>query len=908
MRKNKLVTIPKEIGNLVNLRYLKLSNNMITSLPNEIGNLKELILVYLTNNKLNSIPKTIGKLSKLQKLYLGGNKLTSIPKDIGNLKNLNELILDDNCILSLPSTLVNKNYVSYENNIEENCYTCEDWKKNLCSSCSEDDYQCEVNDDNNIYYMRINNQDFSSGIPDSIFSIKTLKELFLVNDNIQSIPKEIENFSKLKRLDIRGNKITELPIEIFNLSQLRYLKLSDNNITSLPNEIGNLKELILIYLTNNKLKSIPEEIGNLSKLQKLYLGRNKLKTIPEIIGDLKNMVELILDNNCIISLPSSLADKDYVSYENNSILNCAKLPFNFKWGAATSAYQIEGAWNENRGDSIWDYFSHVYPSNIESGDRSIPTSTNGDIACDSFNKFEEDVKLLKIMNANHYSFSISWPRLFPDGQSRKVNNKWNVIEESAKYYDMVIDTLIENGITPIVTLNHRDFPYALHEKYGGWLDYHSQDDFSSYAEFCFERYGDRVKNWITFNDPSSICVGGYGNSLSKAPFRCTSEYPRKLNTDTTGLDLEGGCSYEIGPSQYTKDSEPLPAYRAPQELEDVWCSHNIILAHSKAVKIYRDKFQKKQNGLVGIVVGGEAKIPWEEPNISEEELENNKKYANLAAEFTFGWYLDPLFTQDYPASVKQRMGNDIPEFTSKDISYLENGKPDFIGWNAFTSHWVSQALDDDGIYIKPPTSEEANYKNSKKDIWEDNCRGRDSNKKCIPPTLGSQTGSSWNTLYGPTIRIGLKWLSDRYGSSLNNGFIITGNGCAQPNYKVNRPNDDITLKYFKSIGQKSLAGYYGEDVIESESDISGSMLHDSYRIDWYEKYLENLSIAIIEDGIDVRGFMAWSLMDNFEWENGYETRFGMAYIDHYNDRGKERVPKDSISYLSQWYTENVEQE
>eukprot|EP00833_Pecoramyces_ruminatium_P012262 jgi/Orpsp1_1/1186294/evm.model.d7180000049502.1 len=299
----------------------------------------------------------------------------------------------------------------------------------------------------------------------------------------------------------------------------------------------------------------------------------------EINGNLDDVVDSGVESDG----DDELLDLSTVDYGDDIDVNTVKkLPSDFKWGAATAAYQVEGAWDEEgRGESVWDHFTHLYPKNVESGDRSKDFSTNGNIACDSYHKFDEDVKMLKIMNAKYYRFSLSWPRLFPDGQARKEDGEWNNNEAGAQYYDMVIDTLLENDITPFVTLYHWDLPYALHEKYGGWLDYHSQDDFAAYAEFCFERYGDRVKNWITINEPWVNCVSGYRLGPGKAPYRCTGEAPRKLQNDTS-LDTEGGCSFEIGPTQYSKDSEVLPADRAPQKLEDVWCSHNILLGHAKA--------------------------------------------------------------------------------------------------------------------------------------------------------------------------------------------------------------------------------------------------------------------------------------------------------------------------------------
>ncbi|OUM60504.1 glycoside hydrolase family 1 protein, partial [Piromyces sp. E2] len=141
---------------------------------------------------------------------------------------------------------------------------------------------------------------------------------------------------------------------------------------------------------------------------------------------------------------SAIENSDIEDSENKSK---GKLPADFKWGAATAAYQVEGAWNEDgRGESVWDHFTHLYPKNVESGDRSNPDSTNGNVACDSYHKFDEDIKMMKIMNANHYRFSMSWSRLFPDGQAKKVDGKWNVNEKGAEYYDMMINTLIENDI------------------------------------------------------------------------------------------------------------------------------------------------------------------------------------------------------------------------------------------------------------------------------------------------------------------------------------------------------------------------------------------------------------------------------------------------------------------------------
>ncbi|ORX77338.1 L domain-like protein [Anaeromyces robustus] len=172
--------------------------------------------------------------------------------------------------------------------------SCKQVKKKVCSSCSNDNYQCKTDTNGNIYSLLINNQNFSNGIPDIIFTITSLKDF-----KITSIPSKIENLKKLRRLDLRVNKLTELPKEIGKLSNLKYLKLSNNDIVSLPSSIGNLKSLIKLYFTNCKLTSIPSSIKNLVNLE-----------------------ELVLDDNCIEELPSELIGKSYVSFKNNNGNRC----------------------------------------------------------------------------------------------------------------------------------------------------------------------------------------------------------------------------------------------------------------------------------------------------------------------------------------------------------------------------------------------------------------------------------------------------------------------------------------------------------------------------------------------------------------------------------------------------------
>lgn len=170
------------------------------------------------------------------------------------------------------------------------------------------------------------------------------------------------------------------------------------------------------------------------------------------------------------------------------------LPSDFEWGFATASYQIEGGVRDGgRGPSIWDAFTHLEPSRTN-GD-------NGDIACDHYHRYEEDLDLLAKYGAKAYRFSLSWSRIIPLGGRRDPVN-----EEGITFYNKIIDGLITRGITPWITLYHWDLPLELQNRYGGWLDIESQLDFEHYAKLCYSRFGDRVRNWITFNEPWVVSI------------------------------------------------------------------------------------------------------------------------------------------------------------------------------------------------------------------------------------------------------------------------------------------------------------------------------------------------------------------------------------------------------------------
>src|SRR5690606_28421603 len=209
-----------------------------------------------------------------------------------------------------------------------------------------------------------------------------------------------------------------------------------------------------------------------------------------------------------------------------------KFPDNFIWGTATSSYQIEGAAKlYGKGPSIWDAFSNI-PGKVHNNE-------TGDIACDHYHTYKEDIQLMKNMGVKAYRFSIAWARVMPTGKD-------TINEAGIQFYSDLIDELLKADIVPWVTLYHWDLPLALQLENDGWLGTSLPDYFAAYADLCFERFGERVKNWITLNEPWVASILGYGQGVFA---------PGRIST-----------------------SEPYLA------------GHHFILAHAKAVHIYRNKY------------------------------------------------------------------------------------------------------------------------------------------------------------------------------------------------------------------------------------------------------------------------------------------------------------------------------
>ncbi|KAI3679042.1 hypothetical protein L6452_38349 [Arctium lappa] len=305
-------------------------------------------------------------------------------------------------------------------------------------------------------------------------------------------------------------------------------------------------------------------------------------------------------------------------------------PAEFVFGSGTSAYQVEGAVLEDgRSFSIWDTFAH---SGYYDG-------ANGDVACDGYHKYKEDIQLIADTGLEAYRFSISWSRLIPNGRG-SVNVK------GLQYYNNFINELVSHGIQPHVTLFHDDLPQILEDEYGGWISRKAVKDYLAYVDVCFREFGDRVLHWTTFNEANVFSLGGYDLGFTP-PGRCSSPFG-------VANCINGNSSYE-----------------------PYLVAHHLLLAHASAVRLYRKKYQARQHGFVGINVFSY----WFEPYTNTME---DLKATQRANDFYVGWFVNPLVNGDYPEIVKKNAGNRIPTFTKLESERIK-GSFDFIGINHYNT-------------------------------------------------------------------------------------------------------------------------------------------------------------------------------------------------------------------------------
>lgn len=432
----------------------------------------------------------------------------------------------------------------------------------------------------------------------------------------------------------------------------------------------------------------------------------------------------------------------------------------FLWGAASAAYQLEGGYRaDGKGLNIWDVFTNCHSAGIK---KYVRYNETGNEACDHYHRYKEDIALMKKMGLKNYRFSINWTRILPDGIG-KVN------EQGIKFYSDLVDELIKNGITPLVTLFHWDYPYELYKK-GGWLNPESSDWFAEYAAVVVDALSDRVSYWMTVNEPQVfIGLGFYAGN--HAPFL-------KLHS----CDL-------------------------------LQMTHNVLLAHGKAVKVIREK--AKLSPRVGFAFATACCSPLDNSK-EETEAAYKRSFDFDCGNYLFspGWWADPIFFGKYNEKGYEIFGNDMPHINEGDMEIISL-PVDFYGVNVYDAKSI-MTIDGypEGTYTGMP---------------------RTSMNWAVTP----------ETLYWTP-----RFLYERYGVPI----MITENGLAN--------NDWVSLD---------------------------GKVHDPQRTDFIERYLKELRRAA-SDGVDILGYLHWSVMDNFEWADGYDRRFGLIYVDY---RTQERTIKDS---------------
>lgn len=439
-----------------------------------------------------------------------------------------------------------------------------------------------------------------------------------------------------------------------------------------------------------------------------------------------------------------------------------QFPKEMKWGVATAAYQIEGAATEGgRGPSIWDTFSKT-PGKVINGD-------NGDIACDSYHRYEEDVKLMKELGVDTYRFSVSWPRIFPEGVG-KVNR------EGLDYYHRLVDCLLENGIEPMCTLYHWDLPQVLQDQ-GGWGNRETIDAFVAYAELMFKEFGDKIKQWLTINEP--WCVSFLSNYI--------------------GVHAPGNKDLQLATQ----------------------ISHHLLVAHGKAVQKFREL------GVQG-EIGFAPNTTWLEPYSTKQE---DIDACNREIGWYVEWFMDPVFKGTYPDFMVEwfkKKGVEL-EIQEGDMESI-NQPIDFLGINYYTGH-IARYKENEGLLD-----------------WE------------FVEMNYDRTDIGWPIFPEGFYKV-LMRIKENYGDV---PIYITENGSCY--------ND------------------------EPENGI----VQDDGRISYLEQHLTALSRAI-KSGVPVKGYITWSLLDNFEWAEGYTMRFGVVHVNY---RTLKRTPKESYYWLQQTIANN----
>jgi beta-glucosidase len=434
-------------------------------------------------------------------------------------------------------------------------------------------------------------------------------------------------------------------------------------------------------------------------------------------------------------------------------------PDEFLWGCSTSSYQIEGAFDvDGRGLSIWDAFCRE-PGRVNKGQ-------SGDVACDSYRRWPQDVSLMTELGVDAYRFSTAWPRIQPDGRGAPNS-------AGLDYYSRLVDGLLAAGIEPWLTLYHWDLPLALGQA-GGWTNRETALRFADYAAIMYRALGDRVRHWVTLNEPWCSAFLGY------------------------------------------ESGEHAPGIR--DRAAALRATHHLLIAHGLAVEAFR---QEAVPGEIGLVINPAT------PRPATRRQADRDAAARASVERT-GLWLDPLFGHGYPAAYLAARDAEMPALPG-DMDLIA-APVEFVGVNYYNEDAVVAAI--------PTVANPDGYR--------------------FVQTSLPKTEMGWDVVPGGLERV-LNFIHDTWPVR---ALYVTENGAA----------------------------------FDDRADGAGHV-HDRQRIEYYRQHLFACRKAI-QDGVPLRGYFAWSLLDNFEWAHGYDKTFGLVAVD---PRTLDRRPKDSFY----WYRDMI---
>ena len=438
--------------------------------------------------------------------------------------------------------------------------------------------------------------------------------------------------------------------------------------------------------------------------------------------------------------------------ERRSEVDIRNFPHDFKWGAATASFQIEGAGLlDGKGRSIWDEFCAT-PGKVANGDHGL-------VACDHYHLFDKDIALMKELGLDTYRFSIAWPRLFPNGDSVPE-------ERGFEFYNRLIDALVAADIEPVATVYHWDMPQPLQDK-GGWADRQIVPAITEYARAVAIAFGDRVKTWVTLNEPWVYGWLGYG----------------------AGVHAPGVVDHD----------QALAA------------AHHSAVAHGSMVRAMREVRDDLKIGI---------SLNMTNYRVDDSSNQDLVAVADFMDSHTNKFFLDAITKGRYPDNFMAQYGKTIAKVFLPGDSDLINVPTDFVGINYYADSFVNTPGPEDGSL-------------------EDNPIYR------YPGRINGTPPEPLTDIGWPITPVGIRDLLNRVHADWPQipEWMITENGAAYPH----GPGTD---------GQ----------------------VHDPERVSYLESHVENVGLALA-DGCPVSAYFYWSLLDNFEWAEGYSKRFGIVHVD-----------------------------